>query len=98
MDCLRCPIHASPVEAVSLMISEPTWVVCAVESMRHRGSSFVDDFRVARDSVSLMISEAPWTVCAVQSTRRLRESPLEAVSLMISEALGAVSAIESIRH
>jgi hypothetical protein len=47
MGCLLCLIHASPVEAVSLMISDsavtefllmiskPTWALCAVESMRH---------------------------------------------------------------
>ena len=33
--CLCCRIHASPVEAVSLMISESPGAVCAVESMRH---------------------------------------------------------------
>jgi hypothetical protein len=32
---LRCRIHASPVKAVSLMISESTRVVCAVESICH---------------------------------------------------------------
>ena len=47
MGCLLCLIHASPMEAVSLMISDstvtefflmiskPTWALCAVESMRH---------------------------------------------------------------
>jgi len=38
--CLRCRIHASPVAAVSLMISKPTWAICAVESMRHSWKQF----------------------------------------------------------
>jgi len=37
---LRCRIHASPVEAVSLIISEATWVFCAVESMHHPWQQF----------------------------------------------------------
>jgi hypothetical protein len=35
MGCLLCLIHASPVEAVSLKISEAVGAVYAVESMRH---------------------------------------------------------------
>jgi len=38
--CLRCRIHASPVEAVSLMISEATGSDCVVESMRHPSKQF----------------------------------------------------------
>jgi len=50
--CLRCRIHASPVEAVLLMISESgvnqfsmmifesAGAVCAVESMRHPMKQF----------------------------------------------------------
>jgi hypothetical protein len=41
--CLRCRIHASPVEAVSLMISEPLGAVRAVESMCHQSKQFFDD-------------------------------------------------------
>jgi hypothetical protein len=52
MGSLLCLIHASPVEAVSLMIcdsaatqfllmiSKPTWAFCAVESMRHPRKQF----------------------------------------------------------
>jgi len=52
MGSLLCLIHASPMEAVSLMISDsaatkfllmiskPTWVLCAVESMRHPWKQF----------------------------------------------------------
>jgi hypothetical protein len=35
LGCLRCRIQASPVEAVSLKISEAGGVVYAVEYMRH---------------------------------------------------------------
>jgi hypothetical protein len=42
--CLRCRIHASPVEAVSLMISESLGAVCALESKPHPWKYFVDDF------------------------------------------------------
>jgi hypothetical protein len=38
--CLRCRIQASPVEAVSLMISEAPWTVCAVQSTRHPWKQF----------------------------------------------------------
>ena len=38
-------------EAVSLMISEVTEAVCAVESMCHLWQHFVDDFLVDYDSV-----------------------------------------------
>jgi hypothetical protein len=38
--CLRCRIHMSPVEAVSLMISVAIGVVCSVESMRHPWKHF----------------------------------------------------------
>jgi len=56
MGCLLCLIHASPVEAVSLtisdsaatqfllMISKPTWVFALSNPCVTRGSSFVDDF------------------------------------------------------
>jgi len=37
---VRCQMHASPVEAVSLMISEATGAVCAVESMGHEWKQF----------------------------------------------------------
>jgi len=37
---LRCRIHASPVEAVSLMIFVATGVFCVVESMRHPWKQF----------------------------------------------------------
>jgi len=52
MGSLLCLIHASPVEAVSLMISDfaatefllmisnPTWALCAVESMLHSWKQF----------------------------------------------------------
>jgi len=40
MSCLRCRIHASPVEALSVMISEAAGAVCAVESMRHQWKQF----------------------------------------------------------
>jgi hypothetical protein len=52
MGCLLCLIHASPVEAVSLMISyspatefllmisKPTWALCAVESMCYPWKQF----------------------------------------------------------
>jgi hypothetical protein len=52
MGCLRCRILASPVEAVSLKISEVVvesvslkiseapWAVCAVESLRHKWKQF----------------------------------------------------------
>jgi hypothetical protein len=38
--CLRCRIHMSPVEAVSLMIYVAIGVVCSVESMRHSWKHF----------------------------------------------------------
>jgi len=37
---LRCRIHVSPVEAVSLMIYESLGAVCGVESMRHPSKQF----------------------------------------------------------
>ena len=40
MGSVRCQMHASPVEAVSLMISEATGAVCAVESMGHEWKQF----------------------------------------------------------
>jgi len=40
MGCLRCRINASPVEAVSLKMSEAAGVVCAVESRRHPWKQF----------------------------------------------------------
>jgi len=67
---LRCRIHASPVEAVSLRISkstatrflliiyESTRAICAVESMRHPWKQF-----------SLMISESTGAVSDVETMR-----------------------------
>jgi hypothetical protein len=40
MGYLRCRIHASPVETVSLKISEAAGAVRAVESMRHPWKHF----------------------------------------------------------
>jgi len=40
-DYLRCRIHVSPVEAVSLMISESLMAVWAIESMRHPWEQFL---------------------------------------------------------
>jgi len=40
MGCLHCRIHASPVEAVSLIIFESTRALCAVESMHHPSKQF----------------------------------------------------------
>jgi hypothetical protein len=37
---LRCRIHASPLEALSVMISEAGGAVCAVESMRYQWKQF----------------------------------------------------------
>jgi hypothetical protein len=51
-------MHASPVEAVLLMISETPWAVCAVESMGH-----------LLEAVSLKISEAEGALCAVECIR-----------------------------
>jgi len=100
MGSLRCRIHASYVEAVSLMISESLRGVCTVESRRHPWEQFVDDFWV------------PKVVCVVQSMRhtweqlvnylwvsrccfgcRIHASPVEVLLLMIFESLGAATAI-----
>jgi len=37
---VRCPIDASPMEVLSVMISEAGGAVCAVESMRHQWKQF----------------------------------------------------------
>jgi hypothetical protein len=44
MDCLCCRIQASPVEAVSLMISEATEAVSLSNPRVTYGSIFVDYF------------------------------------------------------
>ena len=79
---MRCRMHASPAEAVSLKISEAARAVCAVECMRHPGSIFVDDFS----------SRMGCLRC------RIHALSVEAVSLKISEAAGAVCAVESMGH
>ena len=78
----------------SLMFSESTGAVCAVESMRHPWKQFRCDFWVHRGcfysrihaslvgAVSLIISELATTK----------------FSLMFSESIGAVCAVESTRH
>jgi hypothetical protein len=38
--CLRCRIHASPMEALLVMISEAGGAVYAVESMLNQGKQF----------------------------------------------------------
>ena len=55
---LRYQMHASPVEAVLLMISAALGAVCAVESIRHQWKQF-----------SLMISEPTMALCALESMR-----------------------------
>ena len=49
--CLRSRIHASPVEAFSLMIFEATGADCASNPCVARGSTFVDDFWVPRCNI-----------------------------------------------
>jgi hypothetical protein len=82
MCSLRCRIHASPVEAVLLMISEYAGALYALESMHHPWKYFVDDFWVLRGCLCFQI----------------HKSPVGAVSFMIYEATGAVCAVESMRH
>jgi CMP-N-acetylneuraminic acid synthetase len=82
MGCLRCRILASPVEAVSLKISEAAGVVSAVESMRHPWKQFRSRFLRPQGCLR----------------SRIQASPVEGVSLKISEAAGVVSAVESRRH
>jgi hypothetical protein len=44
MGCLRCRIHASPLEAVSLKISEAEGLFALSNACVTSGSSFVEDF------------------------------------------------------
>ena len=44
MGCLRCQMHASPVEAVLLKISEAAGLFALSNPCVTRGSSFVEDF------------------------------------------------------
>jgi hypothetical protein len=79
---LRCRIHASPVEVVSLKISESQGVFVLSNACVTRGSSFVEDFRGRTGCLRC----------------RIHASPVEAVSLTISETAGAVCAVECMRH
>jgi len=69
-------------DSSSLMISESLGVVWAVETMRHRDSSFVDDFSIPRGCLGC----------------RIHASPVTTICFMISESLVAVCAVESKRH
>jgi hypothetical protein len=79
---LRCTIHASPIEAVSLVIPKSLEAVWAVEYMRHPWKHFIGDFWALKGSLRC----------------RILALPVKAVSLGISEALGPVCAVESMRY
>jgi len=94
--CLRCWIHVSPMEAVSLMISESLGAVCAIESMHHLWKKFRWWFM--RPEGLLALSN-PCVTCGSSFIddfwghmgylrSRIHASPVKAVSLMIFEATG----------
>ena len=108
---MHCRIHASPVEAVSLQISEAAGAMCAVESMRHPWKQF--RCRFLRPQGLLALSNPCVTggrsfvddfivddfYAHMGCLRyRIQASPVEAVSLKISEAAGVVWAVESMGH
>ena len=103
---LRCRIHASSVEAVSLriskstvtqfslIISESTGVVCAVESMCHPWKQFRLWFLSQQGLFALSNRASPVeAVLLMISTTATTQ-----FSLMISELTGAVCAVESMCH
>jgi hypothetical protein len=104
--CLRCPIHGWPVEAVSLIISEATWGVCAVESTRHPWKKFHWLFLRPQELFALSnpgVTPGSSFVDDFWGHRgclrcRIHAWPVEAVSLIISEATWDVCAVESERH
>ena len=63
-------MHASPVVAVSLMISEALGQFALSNPCVTRGSTFVDDF----------CGHMGWLICLIHA------SPVEAVSLMIFDS------------
>jgi len=99
-------MHVLPVQAVSLMISEATRAVCAVESMHHQWKQFRCIFLRPQGLFPLS------NPCVTRGSSfdgdfggrrgclrcRIHASLVEAVSVVISEAGGAVCAVESMRH
>jgi hypothetical protein len=92
--CLRCRIHVSPVEAVSLRISEGTWDFCVVESMRHLWKQFRWWFLSPQGLFAL---SNPYVTCRSSFVDdlcgyrgcllcRIHASLVEALSLMIFES------------
>jgi hypothetical protein len=67
-------MHASPVEAVSLMLSETLGLFALSNPRVTRGSTFVDDF----------CGHMACLLCLIHA------SPVEAVSLMISDSAATV--------
>jgi hypothetical protein len=57
--CLRCPIHRSPVEEVSLKISKARGAFALLNQSVTRDSSFVDDFLVPRGWLRCQIPASP---------------------------------------
>jgi hypothetical protein len=75
-------MHASPVVAVSLMLSETLGLFALSNPCVTRGSTFVDDF----------CGHMGCLLCLIHA------SPVEVVSMNISDAAGAVYAVESMRQ